>query len=146
MPLHLTIRDYPGGVAALEDQRGERIVSGCFSSEVAQRILVCVNHCEGVPSELLALGMAKTQREHIANQHASLGRCADQISDLTSQRNELQAALEFVCRTALGQYTYDTWSLTATAHQRALMKKSLCAIAYARGKSTFGNDWQEALS
>lgn len=59
---------------------------------------------------------------------------------------DLHNALVPFLRAALGQATYDTWCLTAQPSQREQVRAGLIAVARARGLSTFGNDWQDALN
>lgn len=85
------------------------------------------------------------QCNHVAAQHISLGACADNINKLTSERDDLLVALCEEVSSRLRGFSYDTWSITADLSERIRMRKSLVSIAKARGKSAFGNDWQDAL-
>lgn len=67
------------------------------------------------------------------------------MSTVTPSPGRLVAALSAIVQDALAMRIYDTWALTASPRQRELMKDTLVALAEARGKSTFGNDWQDAL-
>jgi hypothetical protein len=46
----------------------------------------------------------------------------------------------------LGGQHFDVWELMAPPEHVGHMRRVLKLIAKARGKSTFGNDWMEALS
>lgn len=73
-----------------------------------------------------------------ANQMAN-GRLIAKAPDMLDYLVELAKA-------QLGTSTFDTWSMTAKPAHIVELRKLLKLIAKARGKSTFGNDWQEALS
>lgn len=78
---------------------------------------------------------------------------ASRMDDLAAQRDELVKALALMCHAAMlnafdggaSLMTYDTWCLGKSAPARAAMKNALILVAKHRGKSAFGNDWQDAL-
>jgi hypothetical protein len=54
-------------------------------------------------------------------------------------------ALVASVRGRLGDMDYDLWAMGASFDEIREARRELKLIAYLRGKSTFGNDWMDAL-
>lgn len=99
------------------DGKGTIVAQRCVEFD-AHRIGACLEACAEVPSELLAPGVWKMHRDHIAAQHESLGKCADHIAELTAElsltRDHLALMVQcFDVSDSPDHVDYDTWKEAA---------------------------------